>query len=87
MFKEIKYLFFIIVILTFLFFVGKYYFSDDNKKKSYRSLNMIDNKIIFYMKNLKALDDDTSNIIEYTKESKSPKKKKYLFWKLLDQND
>ena len=87
MLKEFKYLLFISIILAFLFFVGRYYFSDVNKKKSYRALNMTNQKISIYTKNLKVLDDDTKNIIEYTKETKSPKMKKYLFWELLDKND
>ena len=86
MIKEIKYLVFIILISLFLFFTIRYYFSDENKKKSYRSLNNIDTKINNYVKNLPILKSDTQNIIEYAEETKS-NKKKYNFWKLLENNE
>jgi hypothetical protein len=87
MIKEIKYLFFIIIIITFIVFTGRYYFSDLHKKKSYRSLYNIDQKINLYSKNLPVLKDDTQNIIEYVKNTKTKKKKKYYFWKLIEKND
>ena len=87
MLKEIKYLIFIIIIGSFLFLTGKYYFSDSNKKNSYRSLNTIDEKIIIFTKKLPVLEDDTKNIIEYAEQSKSKKKKKFNFWKLLESNE
>ena len=86
MLKEIKYLIFIVIILLFLFFTGKYYFSDENIKKSYRSLKNIDEKIKTYAKNLPILENDTNNIIEYVKQSDKKKKKKFNFWKLLDND-
>ena len=87
MLKEIKYLIFVFIICIFLFLTGKYYFSDSNKKNSYRSLNTIDEKIIIYTEKLTVLEDDTKNIIEYAEQSKSKKKKKFNFWKLLDSNE
>ncbi len=87
MFKEIKYLIFLIIIFIFIFLTGKYYFSDKNKKNSYRSFNNIEKKIILYSQNLPVLEDDTSNIIEYVKNSKNKKKKKYFFWDLINNND
>jgi len=86
MLKEIKYLLFIIIISLFLFFTGKYYFSDENIKKSYRSQNNIDEKIKTYAKNLPILKNDTNNIIEYVKQSDKKKKKKFNFWKLLEND-
>jgi len=86
MLKEIKYLLFIIIISLFLFFTGKYYFSDENIKKSYRSQKNIDEKIKIYSKNLPILKNDTNNIIEYVKQSDKKKKKKFNFWKLLDND-
>jgi len=86
MLKEIKYLIFIVIILLFLFFTGKYYFSDENIKKSYRSQkNIDDEKIKNYAKNLPILKNDTNNIIEYVKQS-DKKKKKFNFWKLLEND-
>ena len=87
MLKEIKYLFFVFIICSFLFLIVKYYFSDTNKKKSYRSLNNINQKIELYSKKLPTLDDDTKNIIEYTEQSNSNKKKKFNFWKLIEGNE
>ena len=87
MLKEIKYLIFVFIICIFLFLTGKYYFSDSNKKNSYRSLNTIDEKIIIFTEKLPVLEDDTKNIIEYAEQSKSKKKKKFNFWKLLESNE
>ena len=86
MLKEIKYLIFIIIITLFLFFTGKYYFSDENIKKSYRSLKNIDEKIKIYSKELPILENDTSDIIEYINQTKKKKKKKFNFWKLLEND-
>ncbi len=86
MLKEIKYLVFIIIISLFLFFTGKYYFSDENIKKSYRSQKNIDKKIKIYAKNLPILENDTKDIIEYVKQTDKKKKKKFNFWKLLDND-
>ena len=87
MLKEIKYSIFVIVISLFIFFTLKYYFSDTNKKKSYRSLNNINEQITVYVKNLPVLEDDTKNIIEYVEENSNKKKKKFNFWKLLENNE
>ena len=86
MFKEIKYLIFILIICLFIFFISKYYFSDTNKKNSYRSLNNINEKINTYAEKLPILEDDTKNIIEYIEQSNNKKKKKFNFWKLLDND-
>ena len=86
MLKEIKYLFFIVIITLFLFFTGKYYFSNKNIKNSYRSYKNIDQKIKDYSKNLPLLKNDTENIIEYVKQTDKKKKKKFNFWKLLEND-
>ena len=87
MIKEIKYLIFTLIIILFLFFSVKYYFSDTNKKNSYRSVNMIDQKIDIFAEKLPILEDDTKNIIEYVEQSNKKKKKKFNFWKLLETNE
>ena len=87
MLKEIKYLIFLLIISLFIFFILKYYFSDINKKKSYRLLNNINEKISLYTEKLPILKDDTKNIIEYTEENSNKKKKKFNFWKLLENNE
>ena len=86
MLKEIKYLIFISIITLFLFFTGKYYFSNENIKNSYRSYKNIDQKIKDYSKNLPLLKNDTENIIEYVKQTDKKKKKKFNFWKLLEND-
>ena len=87
MFKEIKYLIFILVICLFLFLTLKYYFSDTNKKKSYRSLKNIDQKINIYSQKLPVLEDNTKDIVEYVDQSNNKKRKKFNFWKLLENNE
>ena len=86
MLKEIKYLIFIIVISVFIFFTGKYYFSDENLKNSYRSFKNNDEKIKQYSENLPILKNDTQDIIEYVKQTNKDKKKKFNFWKLLEND-
>jgi len=86
MLKEIKYLIFIIIISLFIFFTGKYYFSDENIKKSYRSFKNIDEKIKIYSKELPILANDTSDVIEYINQTNKKKKKKFNFWKLLEND-
>jgi len=86
MLKEIKYLIFITIIGLFLFFTGKYYFSDENIKKSYRAYKNIDEKIKVYSKDLPILENDTQDIIEYVKQTNKKKKKKFNFWKLLEND-
>ena len=86
MLKEIKYLIFVVIIIFFLFFTGKYYFSNENIKNSYRSYKNIDEKIKVYSKNLPLLKNDTENIIEYVKQTDKKKKKKFNFWKLLEND-
>tara|TARA_B100000902_G_C26550189_1_gene546796 strand:+ start:146 stop:409 length:264 start_codon:yes stop_codon:yes gene_type:complete len=87
MFKEIRFLIYLIVIIFFTFFTAKYYFSDTNKKKSFRALSEIDEKIKIYAEKLPILEDDTKNIIEYVEQTNNKKKKKFNFWKLLENNE
>ena len=87
MLKEIKYFIFLSIICLFLFLTIKFYFSDINKKNSYRSLNSIDEKIKIYAEKLPIIENDTKNIIEYTEQTNTQKKKKFNFWKLLETNE
>ena len=70
-----------------MFFTVKYYISDSNEKNLYRSLNNIDQKINSFAEKLPVLEDDTKNIIEYVERSNTEKKKKFNFWKLLENNE
>ena len=87
MLKEIKYLIFVFIISLFLFLSINYYFSDTNKKNSYRTLNIMNEKINTYVEKLPILEDDTKNIIEYVEQSNNKKTKKFNFWKLLESNE
>ena len=70
-----------------MFFTVKYYISDSNEKNFYRSLNNIDQKIDSFAEKLPVLEDDTKNIIEYVEQTNNKKKKKFNFWKLLENNE
>tara|TARA_X000000368_G_scaffold214224_1_gene169235 strand:- start:1080 stop:1310 length:231 start_codon:yes stop_codon:yes gene_type:complete len=76
----------VIVIFVFIFLTGKFYFSDENEKNYYRSFNNINKKINTYSSNLPLLKNDTDNIIEYVENKVSKDKKKYRFWKLLEND-
>ena len=86
MVKEIKFLLYITVITLFFFFTIKYYLSDQFKKKVYRTHNNYELTINEYSNNLKILNSDTDNIIEYVDNKNNKKKKKYQFWKLLEND-
>ena len=87
MLKEIKHLLYVLVIFLFLFFILKYYFSDSHKKKSYRSLINLEKKIKKYSQTIPTLNNDTQDIIEYVKNDRTKKMKKYYFWDLLDKDE
>ncbi|MAK19125.1 hypothetical protein IDH30_03420 [Pelagibacterales bacterium SAG-MED15] len=86
MVKEIKFLLYITVITLFFFFTIKYYLSDQFKKKVYRTHNNYELTINEYSNNLKILNSDTDNIIEYVDNKNNKLKKKYQFWKLLEND-
>ncbi len=86
MLKELKYLLYLLVIFSFIFFTTKYYFSDQNEKNFYRLMNSQNEKISLYSSKLPVLKSDTDNIIEYVENKNSKDKKKYYFWKLLEND-
>ena len=86
MFKELKYILYILVTLLFNFFLIKYYFSDNNKKNFYLNMSKIDESINKKTKNLKVLDSNTDNVIEYSSSINNEKTKMFYFWELL-KND
>ena len=87
MLKEVKYFIYIFIIIFFVFFTVKYYVSDINKKNFFRSNNNIDEKINKYSEKLPVLEDNTKNILEYVEDTNQKKKKKFNFWKLIEDND
>ena len=86
MIKELKYIFYLLVLFFFVFFISRYYFSEEYKKKSFRSLNLFDDKINIFSEKLSTLENDTDEIIEYVEYQENDNKKKYYFWDLL-KND
>ena len=87
MLKEIKYFIYIFIISFFVFFTVKYYVSDSNKKNFFRANNNIDVKINKYSEKLPVLEDNTKDILEYVEDTNQKKKKKFNFWKLIEDND
>ena len=86
MFRELKYVLYVIVIFLFIFLTGKFYFSDENKKNYYRSFNNINEKINIYSSSLPLLKNNTNDVVEYVENKVSKDKKKYRFWKLLEND-
>ena len=86
MLKELKYLLHLLTIFIFIFILLKFYLSDSYEKKLYRSLNNYDEVIKKYSKNLPLLENDTQNVIEYVDNNTDKSKKKYKFWKLIEND-
>ena len=86
MIKELKYLLHLLTVFIFFFILLKFYLSDNYEKKLYRSLNNYDEVIKKYSKNLPLLENDTKNIIEYVDNNTDKSKKKYKFWKLIEND-
>ena len=81
--KELKYLLLISLPLIVFGVVVNFYFSDQNKKNFFRYQNTIDKRLEEYKNDLKVLENDTKNIIEYIEEN-DDNKKEFNVWKLLD---
>ena len=86
MLKELKYLLHLLTIFIFIFILLKFYLSDSYEKKLYHSLNNYDEVIKKYSKNLPLLENDTKNVIEYVDNNTDKSKKKYKFWKLIEND-
>ena len=86
MLKELKYLLHLLTIFIFFFILIKFYLSDSYEKKLYRSLNNYDEVIKKYSKNLPLMENDTQNVIEYVDNNTDKSKKKYKFWKLIEND-
>ena len=86
MIKELKYLFFLLIIFFYFFLSIKHYISDENVKKTFRSILDIDKTVSIKEKNLKILENDINNIIEYVENDSSKKEKKYFFLELLNND-
>ena len=85
--NEFKYFLYVSTILGFFIFIGNYYFSDKNVRKNYRAQKIYSSELNEYSNNLKTLESDTDNFVEYTESNLSKNKKKYKFWELIFNND
>ena len=86
MLTELKYLLHLLTIFIFFFTLLKFYLSDSYEKKLYRSLNNFDEVIKNFSQNLPLLENDTQNVIEYVDNNTDKSKKKYKFWKLIEND-
>ena len=82
--KEIFYLtsFIIFFTLSIIFYISENNVNNTNKSRAYHEAKLNDN-----IENLPLLKNDTMNIIEYSNdlENFKKKKKKYLFFELLEK--
>ena len=85
--KKIKNIFYILSLVIFILLTVFFYFSEKNIVNTQKTRSMHNVKIKNKLKNLPLLKNDTGNIIEFSDdiESFKKKKKKYLFWKLLEK--
>tara|TARA_B100001093_G_C26846387_1_gene1022999 strand:+ start:416 stop:682 length:267 start_codon:yes stop_codon:yes gene_type:complete len=87
MIKELKYVFYLICILLFFSLIVRYYFSDEFKKKSYREINLYNDKISKFSVTIPVLKNDTKNTVDYLENTSKKNNKKHHFWKLLLNNE
>ena len=85
MLKKITKIFYLVFIVLFIFFIIKYYFSSKNIKMTNKSRSLYSLKINNDIENLPLLKNNTNNIIEYSDDIETYKKRKknYKFWDLL----
>ena len=87
MIKKIKNVFYISSFLIFIFVTIFFYFSEKNIVNTQKTRSAYIIEIDSKLKNIPLLKNNTKNIIEYSDdiENFKKKKKKYLFWKLLEE--
>ena len=88
MLKKIKNIFYLISYIIFITFIIVFYFSDENIRSINKSRSLSYENLNKKIKNLPLLENDTANIIEYTKDSEARRKKKkyYKFFDLIKNN-
>ena len=87
MLKELKFFFYTVLIFIFIFLTIRFYISDKNIKNTYRSQESISENEILRNNELITIKSNTENFIEYVKKDTYKKKKKYLFWNLLNNEN
>ena len=86
MLKEIKYLIFVVIIILFFFLLENIIFQMKILKILTDLTKILMKKLKFIPKIYLLLKNDTENIIEYVKQTDKKKKKKFNFWKLLEND-
>ena len=84
MLKKIINIFCLLLFFIFIILTTTFYFSDNNIRKTNKSRSLYSVKLITNTQNLPLLKNDTDEVIEYVENKTSKNKKKYHFWKLLD---
>ena len=85
--KKIKNIFYVSSLLIFILSIKFFYFSEKNIVNTHKNRAMYNLKVKNKLDDIPLLKSDTKNIVEFSNdlESFKKKKKKYLFWKLLDK--
>ena len=87
MFYKIRTIIYILFLILFLIFIFLNYFSDENKNKILNNRLDVSQNYSEIILNIPVLQNDTSNIFEYSSSEVSKKKvKKRFFWDLLNTN-
>jgi len=89
MYKKIKNIFILVIFLSFTFLISKYYFSEQNVIITNKSRSSYEVSLMNNTNDLPILENDTNDIITYTDDLESlKKKKKKRFWeKLISSKD
>jgi len=87
MIKKIKNIFYISSFLIFIFLTVLFYFSEKNVLNTHKIRSTHNIEISSKLTDLPFLKNNTKNIIEYSNDIDNfkKKKKKYLFFKLLEK--
>ena len=82
-----KEIFYILSVIIFIILTVLFYFSERNIINTQKIRSMHSIKVKNKLENLPLMKNNTKNIIEISDEVESykKKKKKYLFWKLLEK--
>ena len=86
MFSGLLKIFYFILIIIFFCFIFSTYFSENNISKIESKITNVQKKSEIQSYNLPIIKNDTDNVIEYVKQTNKKKKKKFNFWKLLEND-
>ena len=84
MIRELKFLAYFIIIFFSVFFVAKFYLSEDNIKRTNRIMFQHQSDLEKRFQDLRIIENDTNNIIEYQDDvDEFINKEKKEWWKLI----